>query len=537
MTHHHTPAVDRHCDVVVVGGSAAGLAAALQLVRQRRSVIVIDDDTPRNAPASHLHGYLGHDGRPPSDLLAIGRAEVRSYGGEVLTGRVTDVVRTGDDRFRVETANGHTIVARRVLAATGLLDELPDVDGLADHWGHDVIHCPFCHGYEARDTRIVFLLTHPLAMHPAALFHQLSARLTIVVADGLDVDDSTLKALQAAGVSVIHGQAQRVIAGDNGRVTAVELADGTLIEADTVVVNSRFRARTAPFETLALHAVEHPSGLGSAVETDATGLTTVPGVYAAGNIVDPSEQVINAAADGARTGAMIAFDLAHADLNAGSRHSPHETEWDHRYSGDQVWSGHPNGTFAHEVAQLSPGRALDVGAGEGGDALWLAEHGWHVTASDISQRALDRIAAAARERGASITYQHTDANAHDAFGGEQFDLVSAQYASIPRTPDDRAIRQLLDAVAPGGILLVVSHDLTPLRAPRDPATEGPAFDPDAYVGADAIAVALDDEPGWTVEIHETRPRPAGAISESHHVDDTVLRARRHATGVEVDGDN
>ncbi len=124
-----------------------------------------------------MHSYLGHEGLPPSELTSIGRDEVRSYGGEVLAGRVVDVTRTDDDRFRVELVGGHTVVARRVLAATGLVDELPDIDGLAEHWGGDVIHCPFCHGYEVRDRRIVQIVTHPMGLHPAGLFRQLSARL------------------------------------------------------------------------------------------------------------------------------------------------------------------------------------------------------------------------------------------------------------------------------------------------------------------------------------------------------------------------
>ncbi|MBN2359040.1 MAG: NAD(P)/FAD-dependent oxidoreductase, partial [Deltaproteobacteria bacterium] len=153
MHDHASPAVERHCDVAVIGGSAAGLAAALQLGRQRRSVIVIDAAEPRNASAEHMHGYLGREGLPPAELAAAGRAEVRSYGTEVLTGRVQHVTRTPDGRFRAELATGSAIVARRVLAATGLVDELPDIDGLSQHWGRDVIHCPFCHGFEVRDRR------------------------------------------------------------------------------------------------------------------------------------------------------------------------------------------------------------------------------------------------------------------------------------------------------------------------------------------------------------------------------------------------
>lgn len=198
MSDHAPRTVERHCDVAVVGGSAAGLAAALQLGRQRRSVIVVDAGDPRNAPAAHMHGYLGRDGSPPSELTAAGREEVRSYGGEVLTGCATRVTRTDDDRFRVELAGGHTVVARRVLAATGLVDELPSIDGLAEHWGRDVIHCPFCHGFEVRDRRIVQIVTHPWALHATGLLRQLSARLTVVLHDPAELDITELDALRAA---------------------------------------------------------------------------------------------------------------------------------------------------------------------------------------------------------------------------------------------------------------------------------------------------------------------------------------------------
>ena len=152
-----------------------------------------------------------------------------------------------------------------------------------------------------------------------------------------------------------------------------------------------------------------------------------------------------------------------------------------------------------------------------------------MTASDISQRALERVAAEAERRGLPIECLRADANALDAFESGAFDLVSAQYASIPRTPDGRAVRNLLDAVAPGGSLLVVSHDLEPLRAPIDTQEHSRPFDPDAYVRLQEFATVLADSSDWEIEVHEKRPRPPGAASASHHVDDLVLRAR-HCAG-------
>ena len=527
MSNHDTHTIERHCDVCVIGGSAAGLAAALQLGRQRRSVIVVDAGEPRNRPAAHMHSYLGREGLPPAELTAGGREEVRSYGGEVLDGRVNRVSRTEAGDFRVELAGGHSVVARRVLAATGIVDELPDIDGLAEHWGRDVIHCPFCHGYEVRDQRIVQIVTHPAGLHPAGLFRHLTDQLTVVLHELADVDDAELDPLRASGATVVRGHVNRIVTGADGHVSAVELAGTGNIAADAVVIGPRFRVRAEPFAALGLKPAAHPSGLGDFIETDATGETTVPGLYAAGNATDPSQQVLQAAANGSRVGAMISFSLASDDLQAAGRPAANQADWDHRYGGGPLWSGNPNGTLVNEVSGRTPGRALDVGAGEGGDAIWLAEQGWAVTASDISERALDRVGAEASRRGLRVECRHADANARDPFETAAFDLVSAQYASIPRTPDNRGVRNVMNAVAPGGTLLIVSHDLEPMRAPVAPE-HGRPFDPDAYVRVEDFAAALADSPEWDVELHEKRPRPPGSATAAHHVDDIVLRARRKA---------
>ncbi len=519
--------VERHCDVLVVGGSAAGLAAALQLVRQRRSVIIVDAGEPRNAPAEHMHAYLGYDGAPPADLTAAGRAEVRRYGGEVLDGRVLEVTQTDEGRFRAQLTGGHAVVARHVLIATGLVDELPDVEGLAEHWGRGVIHCPFCHGYEVRDQTLVQIVTHPLGLHPAALFHHLTDRLTIVVHGSVDLDPSELEPFRAAGVNVVFDQVSRVVTGPGGEVTGVELESGDPLEAEAVVVSPRFRVRAEPFEALRLEFGSHPAGFGEFVKTDETGETSAPGVWAAGNVANPGDQVLQAAATGSRVGSRISSRLAQDDLQLDRPRSGAETDWDRRYSGERLWSGNPNGALVAEVDGLAAGSALDVGAGEGGDAVWLAERGWAVTANDISAAALARIAAEAEHRGLEIEGLHADANAPRAFGTERFDLVSAHYAAIPRTADSRALHNLLNAVAPGGTLLMVSHDLGPRHAPIDTDDNSRAFDPFAYLRVDDVKEAIAADPAWVVEVDETRPRPAGSASAGHHADDVVFRARRN----------
>src|SRR5207253_10099824 len=138
-----------------------------------------------------------------------------------------------------------------------------------------------------------------------------------------------------------------------------------------------FKVRAEAFASLGLKPGEHPTGLGDFIETDENGETSVPGLYAAGNVTDPSQQVLQAAANGSRVGGMISFSLAYEDIDDAARPSANEDDWDHRYGGDQIWSGNANGSLVSEVEALRPGRVLDVGAGEGGDAVWLAEHGWN----------------------------------------------------------------------------------------------------------------------------------------------------------------
>jgi len=181
-------------DVVVVGGGAAGLNGALMLARSRRSVLVVDGGLPRNAPADGVHGLLGHDGVPPAELLAKGREEVRRYGGEVVDAEVTGAD-AGDHGFTVALADGSTVAARRLLVTTGLVDELPDVAGLRERWGKDVVHCPYCHGWEVRDEPIgVLVMAYGTASGPGDIEQAHAADEFVTVAQ-LDACTAFLKRL------------------------------------------------------------------------------------------------------------------------------------------------------------------------------------------------------------------------------------------------------------------------------------------------------------------------------------------------------
>ncbi|WP_422772701.1 class I SAM-dependent methyltransferase [Plantactinospora sp. WMMC1484] len=195
----------------------------------------------------------------------------------------------------------------------------------------------------------------------------------------------------------------------------------------------------------------------------------------------------------------------------------HARFWEETYRArDQLFSGNPNGVLVAEVSGLPPGRALDVGCGEGADALWLARNGWQVTAVDISRTALDRAAAAGADVAGSVTWTCADLTATRPPAG-MFDLVSIHYFPLPRQPDHAALRNLLAALAPGGTLLFATHELADLL-PR------PGFDPDDYYQPEDIARLLDDS--WAVEFEETRPRTGPTPAGTHHTRDAVLRARR-----------
>lgn len=193
--------------------------------------------------------------------------------------------------------------------------------------------------------------------------------------------------------------------------------------------------------------------------------------------------------------------------------------WDHHYAGDaEVWSGQPNAALVTEVQSLTPGTALDVGCGEGADAVWLARRGWAVTALDVSQVALARAEQRSRDAGASVTWLHTGL-AEAALPDGGFDLVSAQYPALPRRREQDVVARLLSAVRVGGVLLVVHHAEVDLALAREHG-----FDPADYVLVHDVAAALDD--AWVVEVDEVRDRHVPGGAGAHHDRDQVLRARR-----------
>ncbi|GLW66243.1 thioredoxin reductase [Actinomadura rubrobrunea] len=294
-------------DVVVVGGGAAGLSAALMLGRARRSVLVADGGRPRNAPAARMHGFLSRDGMPPERFLEAGRREVASYGGEVVTGLAVSAAREGEG-FAVRLDTGRRVWSRRLLVAAGITDELPDVPGLAERWGRDVLHCPYCHGWEVRDQPIGILACDARAVHQALLFRQWTDKVTLLTHTGPGLSEEEAGQLAARGVAVVDGEVSGLeMSGD--ALSGVRLRTGEVIPLRALAVAPRAVPHAAVLSGLGLLPVPHPSGGGEHIEADAAGRTAVPGVWVAGNVADPLATVILAAASGATAAGAINADL------------------------------------------------------------------------------------------------------------------------------------------------------------------------------------------------------------------------------------
>ncbi|MEU3459456.1 NAD(P)/FAD-dependent oxidoreductase [Streptomyces sp. NPDC006733] len=311
---------ERTVDAVVIGGGAAGLNGALMLARSRRSVVVIDGGTPRNAPAEGVHGLLGLEGIAPAELLRRGREEVRGYGGRIVAGEVvaaapSDPTPDGDPRFAVTLADGRVLRARRLLVATGLRDVLPDLPGLAPHWGHGVVHCPYCHGWEVRDEPIGVLAVGPASLHHALLFRQLTDDL-VYFAHGTDLDQDTRARFAARGIRVVDTPVAAVESADDDGIAGLRLTDGRFEARRVLAVATTLQARTDGLAGLRLPTRDLPNAMGRHFATGMAGSTDVRGVWVAGNATDPMAQVGASAAAGALAGAHINADLASADTDA-----------------------------------------------------------------------------------------------------------------------------------------------------------------------------------------------------------------------------
>ena len=298
-------------DVLVIGGGAAGLNAALVLAQAQRKVALIDAGAQRNRGAAHLHGFLSRDGMRPEDLFDIGRREIEDYGVRVRGGVVV-ALRRCDRHFGAVTEDRTILKARRIVLATGMTDILPEIPGVADSWGRDVLSCPYCHGWEIRSTGIAVLGSDERAARISILLTQWSPDVVLVpLATPPAFTTQHRDYLGAAGVRVTEHPV-RALRHSEGRLAAVELADGTSLPCDACFVTPTPHPRLELLESLGC-VLDEGTGL---PRVDMTGRSSVPGCWIVGNAANPVHHLIMAAAHGASAAQAINQNLLEEDLLA-----------------------------------------------------------------------------------------------------------------------------------------------------------------------------------------------------------------------------
>lgn len=287
-------------DAAVIGGSFAGISAALQLARARRRVAVFDSGLRRNRLAATSHGFLAQDGRAPRAIVAEAHEQLAAYPSVHWFDAAVTMVSGSSDAFRLQT-DSLIHQTRRIVLATGVTDALPDIPGLAERWGRSVFHCPYCHGYELQQGRIAVIATSPASLHQARLLPEWGS-VTFFLQGALKIGEEEARMLAARGVTIETTAVASIV--DEARLV---LADGRSESFDGVFTASR----TAPHSPLAMQlGCEQEEGpLGTFVRTDAMKATSVPGVFACGDLARPAGNVALAVGDGALAGIA-----AHASL-------------------------------------------------------------------------------------------------------------------------------------------------------------------------------------------------------------------------------
>jgi thioredoxin reductase len=303
-------------DCIVVGGGAAGLSGALVLGRARKKTLVVDAGRQSNLAAHGVGGLLGHDGRPPHELYAAGRKELTAYPavelreGEVVGGEIADGL------FRLEMADGSAEVAKRVLLATGMDYHYADVPGIEALWGRSVFHCPFCHGWEVRDLTLGVLDAGPMAVHRALLLRAWSDDVTLLTGGPAELESADRESLMAAGVAVDERPLARLIA-EGHDLTAVEFASGAVEPYRGLLVGVTMHQRSALATQLGAKFAPANPQTADAIEVDQMLQTTVPGMFAAGDVVPGMPSVANSISSGSRAAAAIVGSLVTEGFGAG----------------------------------------------------------------------------------------------------------------------------------------------------------------------------------------------------------------------------
>lgn len=287
----------RH-DAIIIGGSFAGLSAAIYIARARRSVCIIDTGSPRNRFAAHSHGFFALDGSEPATMLATARSQVAAYPtATFIAGEAISAAQAGDG-FSVKLMTGEVIESARLVLAFGLSDELPAIPGLAGRWGSSVLHCPYCHGYEFSGQRLGVLNVSPMSIHQAMLIAEWGPT-TFYLNGASEPDDASLAKLRTRGVAVEPAPVS-ALHGDGPLLSAIELGDGRMSGVDALFLGPRTRLNSKIAQQLGCQTDEAPFGL--IIRTDSQRMTTVPGVYAAGDITRGAHNATWASADGVTAG-------------------------------------------------------------------------------------------------------------------------------------------------------------------------------------------------------------------------------------------
>ncbi|AOE60498.1 NAD(P)/FAD-dependent oxidoreductase [Pseudomonas corrugata] len=294
-----------HYDVIIAGGSYAGMSAGLQLARARRKVLLIDAGLRRNRFAATSHGFLGQDGRAPGDIVDDARAQLMAYSTVEWLSDTAISATPQAGGFTLETAQGQCYSARRLLLATGVIDDLPEVEGLAERWGKSVFHCPYCHGYELQQGPIGVLATSEMSLHHALMLPDWGPT-TFFLNGAFEPDAPQRASLGQRGVTLVSERIERI----EGERANVALADGQVVAIDGLFVLPRTRVAGSLAASLGCDLEDGP--LGAFIQTDLTRETSVPGVFACGDAAMPFGSVALSVGDGVRAGSGVHRSLIFA---------------------------------------------------------------------------------------------------------------------------------------------------------------------------------------------------------------------------------
>ncbi|MBL0841040.1 NAD(P)/FAD-dependent oxidoreductase [Pseudomonas mediterranea] len=286
-------------DVIIIGGSFAGLAAALQLGRARRKVTVLDIGRPRNRFAGHSHGLLGHDHKPPLDILVEARQQLARYPTIRLVNARAESVSGAIDDFCVVTDDNERLKARRLILSYGVVDQMPDVPGFAESWGTSIVPCPYCDGFEVAGQHWGLVWSGPQSHNYVRLYHDWTDTLT-VFADGHDIPPDIRADLAHRNVSVVEGRIVE-IAHQKGHISTINLDIGPNVAVDILFAHPRSKPCASLHESLGLATVDTPTGI--VLKVDEHRQTSMPGIYAAGDLATPFlPSVTQASSQGAMAG-------------------------------------------------------------------------------------------------------------------------------------------------------------------------------------------------------------------------------------------